>query len=98
MIDPLFGLLGWISRRLDISLSPWLGRWWIPFGPPARRPMAMCIGDPIPCPKLPWDEMSKESREAAVASKHRELLEGYRKIFNTHKAAYGRPHAQLKFV
>lgn len=98
VIDPLFGALRWVSSRLDISLTPWLGRWWLPFGPPARCPMAMCIGDPIPCPKLPWDEMSNESRKAAVDAKHTELLEGFRKVFDTHKAAYGRPNAKLSFV
>jgi len=98
VFDPLFGLLRWASTKLDISLTPWFGRWWIPFGPPARRPMVMCLGDPIPCEKLPWDKLSEKERMVAVDAKHAQLLEAYRKIFDTHKAAYGCPNAKLTFA
>eukprot|EP00929_Paragymnodinium_shiwhaense_P108280 TRINITY_DN74604_c0_g1_i1.p1 TRINITY_DN74604_c0_g1~~TRINITY_DN74604_c0_g1_i1.p1 ORF type:complete len:407 (+),score=78.49 TRINITY_DN74604_c0_g1_i1:115-1335(+) len=97
IVDPLFGLLKHLSTQLDISLTPFLGRWWLPFGPPARVPLLMCFGDPIDCPKLP-EGLPKAQVQAAVERKHAELLEAYTEIFNTHKAAYGCPEAKLSFV
>lgn len=97
VVDPFFGLLRRLSIRLDISLTPFCGRWWIPLGPPARRPMLMCFGEPIPCERLPRD-LGKDAMRAAVEAKHAQLLEAYRHIFDTHKAAYGRPHAKLTFA
>lgn len=97
IVDPTFGILRWFSIRFDIALTPWLGRWWIPFGPPARRPMTMCFGDPIPCEKLPEDT-DKNVRQAAVDAKHIELLQAYQRIFDTHKTAYGQADAKLTFV
>merc|ERR1712000_312543 len=88
IVDPTFGLLRWLSIRLDIAFAPWVGRWWLPFGPPARRPILMCFGDPIPCEKLAED-VDKNIRQAAVNAKHAELLVAYQKLFDTHKVAYG---------
>lgn len=97
VIDPTFGVLRRLSIRFDVALTLWIGRWWIPFGPPARRPMVMCFGDPVPCEKFPPD-MDAESRKRAVDAKHAELLEAYRRVFDTHKAACGIPKASLTFV
>merc|ERR1711862_168703 len=74
VVDPFFGILRYLSTWLDISLTPWLGRWWIPFGPPARVPLLMCFGDPILCHTLP-EGLSKQEVQAAVDEKHAELLE-----------------------
>lgn len=97
VVDPTFGVLRRLSIKFDIALTLWFGRWWIPFGPPARRPMLMCFGDPIPCEKLLQD-MHEDARRQAVDAKHAELLEAYRRVFDTHKAAYGIPKASLSFV
>lgn len=90
IVDPLCGLLRNLSIRLDVSLTPFLGRFWLPMGPPARRPLAVCFGDPVECPKVGTSD--------AVDVMHVELLEAFRTIFDTHKAAYGRPNARLHFV
>mmetsp|Transcript_68308 Transcript_68308/g.197915 ORF Transcript_68308/g.197915 Transcript_68308/m.197915 type:complete len:161 (+) Transcript_68308:2-484(+) len=96
VVDPLCGLLRAISTRLDVSLTPFFGRFWLPFGPPARRPLLMCFGDPIQCSRS--RPAGEAVTSAEVDAKHHELLEAYRKVFDTHKAAYGRPEARLTFV
>lgn len=97
IVDPLFGFLRWLSIRLDVSFTPFFGRWWLPLGPPVRKPLLFCFGDPIPCEKLPAG-LDKSEVRTKVDTKHAELLEAYRSIFDTHKAAYGRPDAKLTFV
>merc|ERR1712224_1134656 len=86
VVDPLGGLLKWLSIRFDVSLTPFFGRWWLPFGPPARRPLLMCYGDPVECPKPPAD-ISKQELQKLIDLKHAELLQAYKTIFDTHKAA-----------
>lgn len=97
VVDPLAGLLKRLSTWLDVSLTPFFGRWWLPFGPPARRPLLLCFGDPIPCGR-PAAATGTRVSPAEVDAKHQELLEAYRQIFDTHKAAYGRPRAKLTIV
>eukprot|EP00405_Crypthecodinium_cohnii_P033059 CAMPEP_0206517884 /NCGR_PEP_ID=MMETSP0324_2-20121206/64252_1 /ASSEMBLY_ACC=CAM_ASM_000836 /TAXON_ID=2866 /ORGANISM="Crypthecodinium cohnii, Strain Seligo" /LENGTH=420 /DNA_ID=CAMNT_0054011141 /DNA_START=134 /DNA_END=1392 /DNA_ORIENTATION=- len=86
IVDPCFGLLRKLSSHLDVALTPFFGRFWLPFGPPARRPLTMCVGDPIPGSRLPENATPAEV-SAAVHEKHRQLLQAYKKIFDTHKAA-----------
>lgn len=95
VVDPFFGLLRYLSTRLDISFTPFFGRGWVPFGPPARRPLVLCFGDPIRCDRPAGGDRPSQQE---VDAKHAEVLEGFRRVFDTHKAAYGRPNAQLHFV
>ena len=61
-------------------------------GPPRRIPLAVCLGDPIVC--IRTDNPTQEQ----INSCHEKLLEGYRKVFDTHKVAYGYADKELKFV
>jgi len=97
IVDPFGGLLRRLSTWLNVSLTPFFGRGWVPFGPPARRPLVMCFGEPVPGSRLPTTG-GAAAIQGAVDAKHAELLEAYKKLFDTHKAAYGRPDAKLIFV
>jgi len=91
VVDP-FGILEGLSNRLGASLSPFFGRWGWFLGPPRRIPLAVCLGDPIVC--IRTDNPTQEQ----INSCHEKLLEGYRKVFDTHKVAYGYADKELKFV
>ena len=91
VVDP-FGILEKLSNQFGASLSPFLGRFGWFLGPPRRVPTTVCLGDPIVCPKV--DEPTQEQ----IDEYHRKMLEGYRKVFDTHKAAYGWEDKKLLFV
>ena len=91
-VDP-FGILEWLSLKLDASIVPFIGRWCWPLGPPYRVPLLVTIGDPIPCPKL-----DEPISQAQIDEVHGKLLAGYQTLFDTHKAAYGWANKTLKFV
>jgi len=83
--DP-FGLLRRLSIRLDISLTPFLGRWGLPMGPPKRVPLVVAFGDPLSYPKI-GDEQADIRSE--VDAHHGELLNAFAQIYDTWKQAYG---------
>lgn len=90
-VDPM-GLLEYISRVLQVSLTPFLGRWnWI-LGPPKRVPVTVCLGQPIHCPQV--DNPSQPQ----IDHYHAQLLDSYKELFETHKEAYGWGHKTLRFV
>eukprot|EP00397_Hematodinium_sp_SG-2012_P022965 GEMP01023835.1.p1 GENE.GEMP01023835.1~~GEMP01023835.1.p1 ORF type:complete len:363 (+),score=33.72 GEMP01023835.1:81-1169(+) len=86
ILDP-FGIIAKITIKLNVSLVPFLGAGYIPFGAPRRAPIAVCYGDPV---------FAKE--DESIDSFHARLLAGYTKIFDTHKKSYGWGHKKLVFV
>jgi len=89
--DP-FGLLEYASITLDISLTPFVGRWGIPMGPPRRKPLLFAYGEPLQCTAVSDEDLPK-----AVEKKHGELLAAFTHLFNAHKAAYGWGAKVLRF-
>lgn len=92
--DP-FGIMERISVMANISVVAFLGRWGWPFGPARREPVMVAFGDPIVFPENKGGE--KASRET-VAKFHGRLVDGFKDVFDTHKASYGWPDKQLKVV
>ena len=90
--DP-FGLLEQVSLFMNVSVVPFLGRWFWPLGPPKRdNPVAVCCGEPIVVPLL------EEPCQEEVDRWHAELLKGFEDVFNRHKDAYGWQHKTLRIV
>mmetsp|Transcript_6696 Transcript_6696/g.10201 ORF Transcript_6696/g.10201 Transcript_6696/m.10201 type:complete len:383 (-) Transcript_6696:66-1214(-) len=92
MVDP-FGIMEFASLTLQASLTPFFGRWGWFLGPPRRVPVAVCLGEPVQCPK----KIDQPTREQ-VEEYHQKLLNSYQELFETHKHAYGWGHKTLKFV
>ena len=92
--DP-FGLVRRLSVYLDISLTFGLGRFFIPFGPPARKAVLMAFGDPIQCPRT---NKHADGYRAMVDRCHARMLTGFKSIFDTHKKSYGWKDRDLHFV
>ena len=90
--DP-FGILERISIALNVSVCPFYGRWGWPLGAPRRRAVLVAFGEPIEVGP-PNAEPSKEE----VAALHAKLVDGYRKVFDEHKAEYGWSDRELKIV
>ena len=91
LADP-FGWMRAISVRLDTSVVLGLGRWGWPLGPPKRAPVTVALGEPISCPHC------ADPTKELVTEYHDKLLDGYKKLFDTHKAAAGIPQKELRFV
>ena len=90
-VDPM-GILEFVSSTLQISLTPFLGRWgWI-LGPPKRLPVTVCLGQPIHCPHVP------NPTQPQIDQYHAQLLDAFKELFETHKEAYGWGHKTLRFV
>ena len=79
--DP-FGWMKALSIVTDVSLTPFIGRWGIPMGPPRPKPLLFAYGDALECGEA-------ECGEAAVDSLHKQLLSAFTEIFEAHKRAYG---------
>lgn len=93
--DP-FGLLRWLSVTLDVSLTPFLGRWSCPMGPPRPEPLVFAYGDVIKCmdrfhgfPNMNSTDERESAFRAAVDLVHKQLLSAFMDIFELHKGAYG---------
>lgn len=91
VVDP-FGLLQYMSKLLGISLVPFFGRFGWFLGPPRRLPVAVCLGEPVKCPRI--DNPTQDQ----IDKYHQELLDSYHELFEKHKVAYGWKHKTLKFV
>jgi Diacylglycerol acyltransferase len=91
VVDP-FGLLQYLSKVLGISLVPFFGRFGWFLGPPRRLPVAVCLGEPVKCPRI--DNPTQDE----IDKYHQELLDAYHELFEKHKVAYGWQHKTLKFV
>jgi hypothetical protein len=91
VVDP-FGIMKWLSNKMEASITPYFGRFGWFLGPPRRIPLAICLGEPVWCPQV--DEPTKEQ----VDMYHQQLLDSYRQLFDKHKMAYGWGEKELKFV
>ena len=92
LLDP-FGILEYLSLKLDTSIVPFFGRWNWFLGPPSRaNPVAICLGTPVKCPQI------SEPTLDDINKYHQQLLDSYEELFNKHKAAYGWSHKKIKFV
>ena len=91
VVDP-FGILEVLSLKLDVSLTPFFGRWNWFLGPPNRVPLCVCLGEPVLCPKI------DEPTQVDIDKYHSQLLKSYADLFEAHKAAYGWANKKLVFV
>lgn len=83
-VDPL-GILKFLSGKLHVSLTPFFGRWGWFMGPPKRHvPIVMCLGDPIFPTKIANGEITQQH----IDEHHQKLLDGFTKVFETHKSGY----------
>jgi len=85
--DP-WGILSRLSLKIDACALPFYGRWGMPMGPPNRRSVVVCYGDPI----------NPKDSNGDVNDLHRRVMEGFRQAFDTHKAAYGWENKKIIFV
>ena len=135
IVDP-FGILETLSVKSNVSLVPFVGRWWWPLGPAKRVPVLIAFGEPVVFPANP--EHTKPSKEVshiplhshglmrarvnnnddkcatsisdspdqnppsgnnqAVGEYHAKMINEFRNVFDTHKAAYGWPNKRLVVV
>lgn len=91
VVDP-FGLLKKLSHMMGASLTPFFGRWGWFLGPPKRIPVTVCLGEPVKVPQV------AEPTQEQIDKYHQQLLDSYKELFETHKAAYGWKYKTLKFV
>lgn len=89
--DP-FGILKTLSLKMEMSLTPFFGRFFWFLGPPRRIPVTVCLGEPVDCPQI------AEPTQEDINKYHQQLLDHYQDLFETHKHAYGWGHKTLKFV
>lgn len=91
VVDP-FGILQFLSAKLHLSLTPFFGRWGWFMGPAKRDvPVTMCLGDPIYPPNNKENSTNAASTtitQEQIDEHHAKLLDGFTKIFETHKKGY----------
>jgi len=101
--DP-WGILEGLSIKLQTSIVPFVGRGWMPMGPPTRDvPVTVVLGEPVHCPKLsrPAKGAATEDQDkyqAVVEEYHGKMLASFKEAFDTHKAAYGVPKKEMVIV
>lgn len=76
-----YGILESVSRRFQVSIAWFHGRWGTPI--PYRVPVTMAVGRPIPVTRNA--DASKED----VAALHEAVLAATRELYYTHREAYG---------
>lgn len=87
--DPC-GMLEGLSRRLQVSVFAFWGR----YGPvPRRVVLVTLLGRPV----FP-EAVLEEPGQAAIDEVHEQLLCGFQAAFDTHKAACGGRHRELRFT
>mmetsp|Transcript_7608 Transcript_7608/g.17419 ORF Transcript_7608/g.17419 Transcript_7608/m.17419 type:complete len:383 (+) Transcript_7608:139-1287(+) len=91
VVDP-FGLLKYLSCKYNVALSPFIGRWGWPFGPPRRVPLLITVGDPV---LVPPNVGGAKPDPSQVEEYHGKLVGSFVRCFDTHKAAYGWPDTDL---
>eukprot|EP00457_Paulinella_chromatophora_P003964 gb/GEZN01003974.1/.p1 GENE.gb/GEZN01003974.1/~~gb/GEZN01003974.1/.p1 ORF type:complete len:426 (-),score=78.17 gb/GEZN01003974.1/:343-1620(-) len=104
--DP-WGVMKKMSRAAQASLVLFWGRFylWAPY----REPILVAFGDPldVPLPSITSNTTGDKSvkqagssgpTDAEVQALHARMVEGLRKVFETHKAAYGWQHKVLEFI
>lgn len=91
VVDP-FGILEKLSIALNVSICPFIGRFFWPIGPPRRIPLTLAFGDPIRCDRI------ENPTQEQIDAYHAQMIEGFKNTFETHKGAYGWSKKQLKVV
>ena len=86
--DP-WGVLERISRRAQLAIFPYWGRFYLPI--PRRQNITMLIGHPIMVERV--ESPSAEQIDAL----HARLLGAITELFDTHKAALGWGHKRIVF-
>jgi hypothetical protein len=88
-----------LGRRIGFVPMLFFGLGGVPFGMPRPCPLTVVVGKPIQCPSPspPGGERAPPSEEI-VAKCHAELLEAYRRIFETNKARFGMGHVSLRII
>lgn len=78
------GTLAKISSVLKISITPWMDRFYIPFGfVPTTHKVILAVGKPIRVEKV------ADPTEAQVNELHARFCDAMRALFDEHKAAMG---------
>jgi Diacylglycerol acyltransferase len=84
----LAGMDSWLCRLstvMQVSVTPWFGRFWIPFGfIPFQRPILTVTGDVFAVPKVAPSEVSDE----LVRQVHADFRNALRHLFDTYKVVY----------
>jgi Diacylglycerol acyltransferase len=74
-----------LSTVMQVSVTPWFGRFWIPFGfIPFQRPILTVTGDVFAVPKVAPSEVSDE----LVRQVHADFRNALRHLFDTYKVVY----------
>lgn len=74
-----------ISTALRVSITPWLGRWWIPLGViPFQYPIMTVTGDVFSVPKVEESEVTDE----LVEKVHADFCQALRSLFDRYKKVY----------
>ena len=90
-MDP-FGILQYFSKKLNMSLTPFFGRYGWFMGPPKRNvAVTVCLGEPIYPPSSSNDKNKNNSdiiTQDQIDLYHTKLLDGFTTVFETHKSGY----------
>eukprot|EP00386_Alphamonas_edax_P003837 GDKI01011647.1.p1 GENE.GDKI01011647.1~~GDKI01011647.1.p1 ORF type:complete len:371 (+),score=26.05 GDKI01011647.1:43-1113(+) len=86
------GVFARLSRKLRAGFTIFWGYAGLPI--PFAPKVTMCIGAPIPTPKLP-PNATQEERDAAVNALHTQFMENIHALFDKYKSAAGYPDAKL---
>ena len=103
LTDP-YGILEGLSITLQTSIVPFVGRWFMPLGPPTRNaPVTVVAGEPIHCPQCSRPpkgstEKQNELYQRVVAEYHQKMLDSFKQAFDQHKVAYGVPNKEMVIV
>lgn len=82
-----YGIMQWLSRKLRVSLVFFSGRMGLPV--PFRTPLLAVFGDPFAVEKTPAP--TSDNIDAVMERLESEI----KKLFNTHKAAFGWNNVEL---
>merc|ERR1740130_1016073 len=91
-VDP-FGILQYFSKKLNMSLTPFFGRYGWFMGPPKRNvAVTVCLGEPIYPPSSTSNDENKNNSDIITQDQidlyHTKLLDGFTTVFETHKSGY----------
>ncbi|GLI66395.1 hypothetical protein VaNZ11_010187, partial [Volvox africanus] len=73
-----------LSRSMRAALGFLHGTWYLPL--PRPRPIFMVVGQPIPVPRVPWDDPKYEE---VINEVHKRVCDALQKLYDNHKTEYG---------
>mmetsp|Transcript_70621 Transcript_70621/g.169220 ORF Transcript_70621/g.169220 Transcript_70621/m.169220 type:complete len:332 (-) Transcript_70621:159-1154(-) len=86
------GFMAKVSSALKLSATPWVDRFYIPFGPiPTRHKIIMAVGAPIPVEKV------EDPTPEQVNALHDKFCDAMRALFDEHKGDMGWQDKRLYF-